>query len=696
MESRTNKNNSRQSGKAWPRRSRHTSSAPYTDTAVPKVWPGMKAPAQMPKGIPPFGLMPKLPPMMAKMPPMMSMLSMMNPALYQQMLKEGGGNVEALEKKAQAVFAKMPPGPQVPLPLLKMMPMPMPGMFIPPPFLQIPKAAPPKSDATSSADSAPKRVPDGADRFETMSVISDEGGGNRSDSSDEASGSDSGSGGATGVSLVNTFVPIPPKRYGKNYTFHEVKMFSPLGLKAHAKAAGLSKESLQGFECAPVGDGKLVLLLDLDNTLLHAASQARLDMLDITPCHFMDEMQDPELYKFTLANFANMTYYMKLRPGIREFLQVLSLYYEMSIYTNATREYADVVISILDPDRSIFMDRIVARQSVGEREVLKTAARLYPNLNRRFIVCFDDRRDVWADIPHRQVVKAEHYDFFESHSLELTELYGPGSTDALDQNLPLDCDRHLHYMTQVFLELHQRFFKDPFNANVGDILQEMQSQVLKNVGVLLTGFRKAAKPQGGVLQADCEQHQRDLAQELGATLVGKLSDPRLTHVVAGKDNTDNVAKSGGVGFSHLQRVHTLWLYACRATWKNVSVEPFDLFDLCRAYNNEPPIQPCKDHWRLSRAHQDQSDGNGKPLRLKLPDPLPESELPTRVFMGTGPYSHGTQLLSPLERIVIKWDPAKTRLLQNMASDPVQAVSGAKPGMIHENAPYTNSLNPNLY
>ncbi|GBE62016.1 CTD-like phosphatase, putative [Babesia ovata] len=696
---------------------------------------------------PPFGMMPPIMPKQGVGMPRGApvMFPFMDPAMYQNMMKSmaakaAGKPGEELDMKA--LMATLPPAGKMPFPLPKNMPvmaMPPPGMMFPGPFMGMPKKAgfpgvmpfvpdpafSPKASGSTpvrsqQTDSTPGHTQADSDRrhhssaafkylnlsqisrggrtkrsrasveegSENISVISDEDYRNGDDGPKDALDGDSSEGNTpANIAFVNSFVPSPPERYRRDYQLHEVKMFSALGIRAQAKAKNLSPEVRASFESGPVKNGKLVLLLDLDNTLLHACSQSKMDMLDIQLSHFVDELGEPELYKFTMPNFANVRYYMKLRPALRGFLQVLSLYYEMSIYTNATKEYADVVVSILDPDRSLFMDRIVARTSVGERDLQKTAARLYPGLDTRFVVAFDDRTDVWADVPYNQVVKAEHYDFFDSHIAELSDSYGIVSTNA-ESTYYTDSDRHLEYMVKVFLELHRRFFNDPFEASVGHILEDMQRSVLEGVGIMLTGYRKNSKGQGQVLQADCEQKQREIATQLGAKVCTKLSDKKLTHVVAGKNCTDNIIKSKDPCYSHVHKVHTLWLYSCRATWTNVPPDNFNVDEICDAYSNEPPSQPCKDHWKLIQSETTTS------AKRPVADTAPEDQLPTRIFMGTGSYSHGTELISPTERVVIRWDPAKTKLLQNNATDPIEQKNIKQ--IVLENAPYTNSVNPERY
>lgn len=102
---------------------------------------------------------------------------------------------------------------------------------------------------------------------------------------------------------------------------------------------------------------RLKLVLDLDNTLLHAIARTKIGNVDIKLNHFLDSEGQPEMYKFVLPQLLSQTYYIKLRPGLRRFLREVSEYCDLAIHTNATREYADVIIAILDPDHTLFRGR---------------------------------------------------------------------------------------------------------------------------------------------------------------------------------------------------------------------------------------------------------------------------------------------------------------------------------------------------
>lgn len=136
--------------------------------------------------------------------------------------------------------------------------------------------------------------------------------------------------------------------------------------------------------------------------------------------------------------------------------------------------------------------RIVARDSTsrGEQSEYKTVKCLYGDLDRRCVVAFDDRQNIWTDLPVAHVVKAQHYDFFDTYRPELLGHYPPlppeeaaaaaaeisrqrpsvlerPSPFPMGKNRlprPYDWDRHMMHMVGLFLQLHQEFFKDPVNA----------------------------------------------------------------------------------------------------------------------------------------------------------------------------------------------------------------------------------------
>ncbi|PWY84533.1 hypothetical protein BO94DRAFT_536089 [Aspergillus sclerotioniger CBS 115572] len=156
---------------------------------------------------------------------------------------------------------------------------------------------------------------------------------------------------------------------------------------------------------------KLSLVVDLDQTIIHAT-------VDPTVGEWMQDKENPnyqalnDVRAFQLVDdgpgMRGCWYYVKLRPGLESFLQNVSEMFELHIYTMGTRAYAQHIASIIDPDRSLFGDRILSRDESGSLTA-KNLHRLFP-VDTKMVVIIDDRGDVWRWSPN--LIKVSPYDFF--------------------------------------------------------------------------------------------------------------------------------------------------------------------------------------------------------------------------------------------------------------------------------------------
>ncbi|KAL5725788.1 hypothetical protein ACHQM5_008892 [Ranunculus cassubicifolius] len=88
---------------------------------------------------------------------------------------------------------------------------------------------------------------------------------------------------------------------------------------------------------------KKVLVLDLDETLVHARHEM-----------FGEDQAD---LSFTLVE-NGPNYYVKVRPGVREFLERVSEIFNVVIFTASEKDYADKVIDFLDPKSTLISRRL--------------------------------------------------------------------------------------------------------------------------------------------------------------------------------------------------------------------------------------------------------------------------------------------------------------------------------------------------
>lgn len=96
-------------------------------------------------------------------------------------------------------------------------------------------------------------------------------------------------------------------------------------------------------------DRKLVLLVDLDQTLIHTTN-------DNIPPNIKD------VYHFQLYRASNSPWYhTRLRPRTHGFLNNISPLFELHICTFGARNYAHTIAMYLDPDQRYFSNRILSR-----------------------------------------------------------------------------------------------------------------------------------------------------------------------------------------------------------------------------------------------------------------------------------------------------------------------------------------------
>ncbi|XP_064542540.1 RNA polymerase II subunit A C-terminal domain phosphatase [Drosophila montana] len=145
-----------------------------------------------------------------------------------------------------------------------------------------------------------------------------------------------------------------------------------------------------------LADRKLVLLVDLDQTVIHTTN-------DTVP----DNIKG--IYHFQLYGPQSPWYHTRLRPGTAEFLERMSQLYELHICTFGARNYAHMIAQLLDPDGKFFSHRILSRDecfnATSKTDNLKA---LFPN-GDSMVCIIDDREDVWNMASNLIQVKPYHF-----------------------------------------------------------------------------------------------------------------------------------------------------------------------------------------------------------------------------------------------------------------------------------------------
>lgn len=190
------------------------------------------------------------------------------------------------------------------------------------------------------------------------------------------------------------------------------------GLKvSYNEAERIEKSATAGL----LNQRKLILVVDLDQTIIHAAVEPTIGEWMADP-NSPNHAAVANVKTFTLEEEVPLSprhegprpppslcrYYVKLRPGLDRFLKAMNEMYEMHIYTMATKAYAKAIAALIDPEGEYFGDRILSRDESGS-VVQKSLKRLFP-VSTSMVAIIDDRGDVWRWKPN--LIKVLPYNFF--------------------------------------------------------------------------------------------------------------------------------------------------------------------------------------------------------------------------------------------------------------------------------------------
>lgn len=144
---------------------------------------------------------------------------------------------------------------------------------------------------------------------------------------------------------------------------------------------------------------KLVLLVDLDQTLIHTTQDPGLAALCQSSKGF---------YSFQL-NKNEPVLFTKLRPFCQDFLEEVSKRYELQIVTFGSRQYAHKIADFIDKEKKYFAHRILSRdECIHPFKKSGNLRHLFP-CGDSMVCIIDDRDDVWNAVPNLIVVRKYNY-----------------------------------------------------------------------------------------------------------------------------------------------------------------------------------------------------------------------------------------------------------------------------------------------
>ena len=176
---------------------------------------------------------------------------------------------------------------------------------------------------------------------------------------------------------------------------------------------------------------KLVLLVDLDQTLLHTSLEN--DLTD-----------NDNIFRYELDQ---IKYQTRLRPHVDTFLRNVSELFDMRICTLATRGYACKMTSLLDKDGNYFGGRIISREDANSTSSKTSVLSNHFTVGDNLVVIIDDQRRVWSSAPN--LIDVKPYVFF-----------GQSNGNHID-----DSDAYLNQLQSTLRNIHRDFFR-AYDASV--------------------------------------------------------------------------------------------------------------------------------------------------------------------------------------------------------------------------------------
>ncbi|CAA7015581.1 unnamed protein product [Microthlaspi erraticum] len=243
------------------------------------------------------------------------------------------------------------------------------------------------------------------------------------------------------------------------------------GLQLSHEAVASTKRLVTQFHCQKNNNKKLHLVLDLDHTLLHTAG---VSCLSIEEKYLIEEARSKareDLWSMEGDDSID-PYLLKLRPFLRKFLEEADKMFVMYVYTMGTREYAEALLEIIDPEGNYFRDRVITRDESPEEKTLDLVL-----AEERGVVIVDDTVGVWTH-HWSNLVEITEYNYFRVDGQQEPKSYSEEKRDESEN------DGGLADVLKVLKHVHSEFFgvKEELleTQDVRFLLQEVDIQLLLN------------------------------------------------------------------------------------------------------------------------------------------------------------------------------------------------------------------------
>lgn len=287
-------------------------------------------------------------------------------------------------------------------------------------------------------------------------------------------------------------------------------------------------------------EGKLILFVDLDETLVHTSEYTshKAAMLAVA-----QSKQDTRYIRLRGLSNQYQFFATEIRPWARRFLQDLSPLYKMYVTTFGTRKYAKEIRRILDPEKEILQRPIFTREYFGKDGTKdKVIEEFFTPHNNLPFIAIDDRSDVW---------KAKHNVF-------CVQPY-EGSSYTTAGSLMVDENTYLKGLAKTLKQIHAEFFSQYDDIQQPPPMQEIKNYIrqliLKDVNIHYIG-KDEKKVYFEVTCLGANIHKHIITKE-DATCKGITATTHILTTSPPSSDLQNFAKQNDI---HLLKV--TWTDSC--------------------------------------------------------------------------------------------------------------------------------------
>jgi len=294
-------------------------------------------------------------------------------------------------------------------------------------------------------------------------------------------------------------------------------------------------------------DKKLLLVLDIDNTLIHALEYRHPDIKNAKDIQFFNTENGEK-------------YALKKRPFCDNFLKAINGYFDVFVYSHGCQFYVDALVKILDPEGKILnKNKVIGREQIYDQPMLKSLEKILPSADQAFSIIIDDRDDVWAD--KLNLITIFPYVYFDSEQVSYDRRkYGKISPRSRDSSL-----LYYGYLLRNINALFYQLKTMNLRPNVQEIIKEIRRNLLKGVRINLD----AIYPDRENLLKSCDYK---MLMRVGGEYTSELEN---TIILTTEFKEENSVIQKAIS-QNQKIVSSWWLILSIRDWRKLPLEPFYL------------------------------------------------------------------------------------------------------------------------